>query len=519
MFKRLFQKKRKRIDISEPQNFEHRFHTGYDSKTGKFLGLPPQWEALLGIERESQKRPKPIVDPEIITQVSPLRKSQWNLLNSEKPGQASKVISVSRSNSLRNSFRVNPGSRPSARKRERPNPEFELREGVDASRASNGNVARAADYFPERPEELNNRRFSHGHGRSYNERDNNRQQNNPGVQRETSASSDYGSASTDSAGEAAENNGDDLRSSSKTRLMYSDSPVSHEQFRKALELVVTSTGSPENLENFIKIGEGSTGVVCLARDNKTGRQVAVKKMDLKKQQRRELLFNEVVIMRDYPHPNIVEMYGSYLVGHELWVVMEFLEGGSLTDIITHTSLTEEQVSCVCRAVLKALAFLHPQGVIHRDIKSDSILLTTSGQVKLSDFGFCAQVTDEMPRRKSLVGTPYWMAPEVISRKPYGTEADIWSLGIMILEMIDGEPPYFSEPPLQAMRKLRDLDPPITHRNDEMSSRLLSFLQRTLERDPAQRASAFELLNHSFIRNTSNSTSLADMMKSFRHSVC
>ena len=293
MFKRLFQKKRKRIDISEPQNFEHRFHTGYDTKTGKFLGLPPQWEALLGIERESQKRPKPIVDPEIITQVSPLRKSQWNLLNSEKPGQASKVISVSRSNSLRNSFRANPGSRPSARKRERPN---ELSEGPDASRASNGNFAKE-DYFPESPEELNNRRFSQGYGRSHNERGNYRQQKTPGIQRETSSSSDYGSASTDSAGEAAENNGDDLRSSSKTRLMYSDSPVSHEQFRKALELVVTSTGAPENLENFIKIGEGSTGVVCLARDNKTGRQVAVKKMDLKKQQRRELLFNEVSLKR------------------------------------------------------------------------------------------------------------------------------------------------------------------------------------------------------------------------------
>ena len=296
MFKRLFQKKRKRIDISDPQNFEHRFHTGYDSKTGKFLGLPPQWEALLGIERESQKRPKPIVDPEIITQVSPLRKSQWNLLNSEKPGTASKVISVSRSNSLRNSFRVNPGSRPSARKRERPNPE--LGEGVDSSRASNGNFAHVqADYFPESLEELNNRRLSQGYGRSYNERDSNRQQKTPGIQRETSASSDYGSASTDSLGEAAENNGDDLRSSSKTRLMYSDSPVSHEQFRKALELVVTSTGPPEDLENFIKIGEGSTGVVCLARDNKTGRQVAVKKMDLKKQQRRELLFNEVRLKR------------------------------------------------------------------------------------------------------------------------------------------------------------------------------------------------------------------------------
>ena len=284
MFKRLF-KKRKRVEISEPQNFEHRFHTGYDNSTGKFIGLPPQWEALLGIQRESQNRPKPIVDPEIITQVSPLRKSQWSLLTSEAKGPASKVISVSRSNSLRNSFRVNQGSRPSTRRRERTS--TELSEDVNSTRAFNGKVRRA-EYIREHPEE-NNRRFSQGYERPHNGREINRQQKIPAIERETSASSDYGSASTDSG----ENNGEDLRSSSKTRLMYSDSPVSHEQFRKALEVVVTSTGPPEYLDNFIKIGEGSTGVVCLARDNKTKRQVAVKKMDLKKQQRRELLFNEV----------------------------------------------------------------------------------------------------------------------------------------------------------------------------------------------------------------------------------
>lgn len=279
MFKRLFNKKRRRIEISEPQNFEHRFHTGYDKETGKFQGLPPQWEALLGIRRESQRRPKPIVDPEIITQVSPLRKSQWNLMNSEKPD--TRVISVSRSNSLRNSFRITPSSRPVVIKREKIS--AEVGDNLDFARATNGNIPRA-DFR----EETNRRRFSQGYDRPHTERYYN--QNIPGIQRETSASSDYGSASTDSAGE---NTGEDLRSSSKTKLMYSDSPVTHEQFRKALELVVTSSGPPENLENFIKIGEGSTGVVCLARDNKTGRQVAVKKMDLKKQQRRELLFNEV----------------------------------------------------------------------------------------------------------------------------------------------------------------------------------------------------------------------------------
>ncbi|KAG8322890.1 Serine/threonine-protein kinase PAK 5 [Homalodisca vitripennis] len=207
--------------------------------------------------------------------------------------------------------------------------------------------------------------------------------------------------------------------------------ITHEQFRAALQMVVSPGDPRENLENFMKIGEGSTGTVCIATDRLTGRKVAVKKMDLRKQQRRELLFNEVVIMRDYHHPNIVEMYESFLVGDELWVVMEFLEGGALTDIVTHARMDEEQIATVCKQCLKALSYLHSQGVIHRDIKSDSILLAADGRVKLSDFGFCAQVSQELPKRKSLVGTPYWMSPEVISRLPYGPEVDIWSLGVTV----------------------------------------------------------------------------------------
>lgn len=146
--------------------------------------------------------------------------------------------------------------------------------------------------------------------------------------------------------------------------------------------MVVSAGDPrENLENFMKIGEGSTGTVCIATDRSTGnlifflskkckiskkksiragRQVAVKKMDLRKQQRRELLFNEVVIMRDYHHPNIVETYSSFLVNDELWVVMEYLEGGALTDIVTHSRMDEEQIATVCKQCLKALAYLHSQ---------------------------------------------------------------------------------------------------------------------------------------------------------------
>ncbi|XP_053908834.1 serine/threonine-protein kinase PAK 4 isoform X2 [Cuculus canorus] len=291
--------------------------------------------------------------------------------------------------------------------------------------------------------------------------------------------------------------------------------VSHEQFRAALQMVVDPGDPRSYLDNFIKIGEGSTGIVCIATVKSTGKLVAVKKMDLRKQQRRELLFNEVVIMRDYQHENVVEMYNSYLVGDELWVVMEFLEGGALTDIVTHTRMNEEQIAAVCLAVLKALAVLHAQGVIHRDIKSDSILLTHDGRVKLSDFGFCAQVNKEVPRRKSLVGTPYWMAPELISRLPYGPEVDIWSLGVMVIEMVDGEPPYFNEPPLKAMKMIRDNLPPKLKHGHKVSPSLKGFLDRMLVRDPVQRATATELLKHPFLAKAGPPASIVPLMRQNR----
>jgi len=292
--------------------------------------------------------------------------------------------------------------------------------------------------------------------------------------------------------------------------------LSHEQFRAALQMVVSAGDPRHDLENFIKIGEGSTGIVCIATERNSLKQVAVKRMDLRKQQRRELLFNEVVIMRDYHHSNIVEMYDSYLVEDELWVVMEYLEGGALTDIVTNVRMTEEQIATVCKMCLKALAYLHSQGVIHRDIKSDSILLAADGNVKLSDFGFCAQVSTELPKRKSLVGTPYWMSPEVISRLPYGPEVDIWSLGIMVIEMVDGEPPFFNEPPLQAMRRIRDMPPPKL-KNQKVSPQLQGFLYKMLVRDPAQRTSAVELLHHPFLRQAGHPSSLVPLMRQHRHS--
>ncbi|NXN76661.1 PAK6 kinase, partial [Himantopus himantopus] len=299
--------------------------------------------------------------------------------------------------------------------------------------------------------------------------------------------------------------------------MASEDPVvvTHEQFKAALRMVVDQGDPRTMLENYVKIGEGSTGIVCIAREKHSGRQVAVKMMDLRKQQRRELLFNEVVIMRDYQHVNVVEMYKSYLVGEELWVLMEFLQGGALTDIVSQIRLNEEQIATVCESVLQALMYLHSQGVIHRDIKSDSILLTLDGRVKLSDFGFCAQISKDVPKRKSLVGTPYWMAPEVIARIPYATEVDIWSLGIMVIEMVDGEPPYFSDSPVQAMKRLRDSPPPKLKNFHRTSPVLRDFLERMLTRDPLERATAQELLDHPFLLQTGLPECLVPLIQQYR----
>ncbi|XP_069371214.1 serine/threonine-protein kinase PAK 6-like [Paralichthys olivaceus] len=304
-------------------------------------------------------------------------------------------------------------------------------------------------------------------------------------------------------------------SSQQTELDGRRENVSHEQFKVALQMVVDPGDPRTTLDNFVKIGEGSTGVVCIAQERLSGQQVAVKMMDVRKQQRRELLFNEVVIMRDYQHQNMVQMYRSALVQEELWVIMEYLQGGALTHIISESRLNEEQIATVSEGVLQALTYLHSQGVIHRDVKSDSILLTLDGRIKLSDFGFCAQISEEVPKRKSLVGTPYWMAPEVISKMPYGPKVDIWSLGIMVVEMVDGEPPYFSDTPINAMMKLRDEAAPSVKNIQRVSLVLLNFLGCMLTRDTLKRSSGTDLLKHPFLLQAGSSCCLVPLVEQHR----
>ncbi|KAL7819916.1 mitogen-activated protein kinase [Trichoderma gracile] len=279
---------------------------------------------------------------------------------------------------------------------------------------------------------------------------------------------------------------------------------------------ICSEGDPRNIyRGFTKIGQGASGGVYTGHERGTNRLVAIKQMNLEQQPKKDLIINEILVMKDSSHPNIVNFIDSYLCDGELWVVMEYMEGGSLTDVVTFNIMSEGQIASVCRETLRGLQHLHSKGVIHRDIKSDNILLSSDGNIKLTDFGFCATINEAQNKRTTMVGTPYWMAPEVVTRKEYGRKVDIWSLGIMAIEMIEGEPPYLTESPLRALWLIATNGTPQIKNEEQLSPVFRDFLYFALKVDPEKRASAHDLLRHDFMKLCVDLSQLAPLVRAAR----
>ena len=259
-----------------------------------------------------------------------------------------------------------------------------------------------------------------------------------------------------------------------------------------------------------EIGSGSYGTVYKAVNNETGSLVALKQVTMED----ESIMKEIEFMKSCNNEYIIGLDDYYTEDDVLYIAMEFCPAGSIADVMkyTDTTLLEKQLQSVMRDALHGLNYLHKRRAIHRDIKAGNLLLNRHGRVKLGDFGVSANLSDAVRKRNTVIGTPYWMAPEIIQEVGYNTSADIWSLGITAIECADGKPPYHHIHPMRAIFMIPNKPSPTVKDSTKWSHKCNSFISKCLEKNPDNRPTAETLLEHEFIETAPDSSILLELVQ-------
>merc|ERR1712130_913098 len=246
-----------------------------------------------------------------------------------------------------------------------------------------------------------------------------------------------------------------------------------------------------------ELGAGAVGLVTLDVHKTTKEKVAIKQINLiESEDLLDLILLEIEVMKKLKHENFVNFIEAYMDGDDIFIAMEFMEGGDLTDLVLTVEVPDRIIARFCKELLNGIHHLHSNGLIHRDLKSDNLLLGMEGQVKITDFGFASKI-QEGEKRITMAGTPYWMAPEIVNQQEYDEKVDIWSMGIMALEMKDGEPPYMGTDPIRAIWLIAQQGKPDIH--GVLSPEFKDFLDKCLEVNVDARWTAEQLLAHPFLK--------------------